>query len=266
MPHSPSGAAADAWRAVPPFPELREGAVHVWMAPLNVPDGLRRSFWNTLSPDERSRAARFRFDRLQARYVAAHGILRDILSRYLTAAPAAVVFGAGHYGKPFVVGDATLPEVQFNLSHAGDLAVIAVAQDRRVGVDVESIRPIPELASIVDHYFSPGEQSLMHGSTEAAEKGRAFMVCWTRKEAYIKAVGKGLSIPLPSFDTSIPPGAAGRSLKSNDEPAAIRGWWVSDLPFIPDCAGALVSDGPAGEYHYLRWSAEADAEAQPQKT
>ena len=184
----------------------------------------------------------------------AHGVLRDILSRYLAISPSSIQMEADRYGKPSLAGKAAGQGLQFNLSHADNLAACAVTRSRRVGVDVEWVRPIAEIDAIAGHYFTAAEQALLDGAG-ADGKEAAFLTCWTRKEAYIKAVGKGLSIPLTSFDATIPPGASGRLLRSNDD--AIRDWWLADLPPIPLHAGSLVVQGNAPGYAFWRWRGPA---------
>ena len=243
-----------AWETGPQTPELSDGAVHLWIAGLDWPDGPHRTFWDVLSAEERERAQRFRFENLQRRFIAAHGILRDILSRYLGVTPGAIRILIQDYGKPFVTMEGTATRLQFNLSHADELAVYAVTRTRSIGVDIESIHPIPELQSIAADHFTAQERALIEAAPPE-DRDRAFLTCWTRKEAYIKAIGRGLSIPLPSFDAFIPSGAPGRLLSSDDDATPVRQWWISDLPPIRDHVGAVVIDGRANQYSYWHWSA-----------
>jgi 4'-phosphopantetheinyl transferase len=241
-----------AWDIGPEFPELVEGAVHVWIADLDWPQDRLRIFWELLSVEERERAKRFRFEDLQNRYIAAHGILRDILGRYLPDSKGALCFLTEDHGKPFLVVDGAASRLQFNLSHANRMAVYALAQARTIGVDIEAIHPIPELHSIAAAHFTSQERGLIE-SAPPAEKDLAFLTCWTRKEAYIKAVGRGLSIPLPSFDTFIPPGSPGRMLSADESPTPALRWWISDLPPIPSHVGAVALNGRPDKYSYWRW-------------
>jgi 4'-phosphopantetheinyl transferase len=240
------------WSIPVAAPALPPDAVHVWIAGLDCSPALLRTHWDTLSQAEQERAGRFRFQYLQDRFVAAHGILRDILSRYLDTEPRSIAMDTDDAGKPFLVPGAAHSDLEFNLSHSDTLAACALTRARRVGVDVELVRPIPERESIATHYFTPPEQAFIQGETTEAARSRAFYICWTRKEAYIKAVGRGLSIPLPSFDTSIAPGAAGRSLPCETGNAAE--WRLTDLPPIADHAGAVAVEGIVQEYAYWQWT------------
>jgi 4'-phosphopantetheinyl transferase len=212
---------------------LEPEAVHVWSAALDD-DGRVETCRQVLSDSERNRAQCFRFEHLRRRYVIAHGFLREVLGGYLGLAPAAVRFETGEHGKPFVSG----AEVQFNLSHSGDLAVCAVTQARNVGVDVELIRPVHYLDAIVGRFFAAGEREKIGA---ALDRGRAFFECWTRKEAYIKGVGGGFSIPLTSFDTSLP----------------VPGWTFESLPPFGNSVGAVAVEGPIHPLQVFRWAASA---------
>jgi 4'-phosphopantetheinyl transferase len=183
-----------------------------------------------LSRAEQERAERFRLERSRRQYVISHGFLRDVLARYLQTDPAALVFETGPHGKPFVAGS----EIQFNLSHSGDLAVCAVTRGRSIGVDVEKVRPVKELEAIVSRFFTPSEGARWAAATNHE---RAFFECWTQKEAYVKGLGGGLSIPLHSFDTS----------------SVLPGWTLVPLPFWDGFLGALAIEGEIERLQIWRW-------------
>jgi 4'-phosphopantetheinyl transferase len=209
--------------------DLEPGAVDVWNASLDE-DPCVEACLTLLSDDERARLERFCFEHLRRRYAIAHGFLRDVLGHYLGMDAAAIPFETGAHGKPSVPGT----EIQFNLSHSGDLAVCAVTRGRRIGVDVECIRSVAEIDAIVGRFFAAGEAERIRA---AAVRERAFFECWTRKEAYIKGVGGGLSIPLTSFDTSGP----------------VEGWTLMDLPPFGDYVGALAVEGAIQRLEVSRW-------------
>lgn len=213
--------------------DLGPEAVHVWAAALDATEWFEPSR-AVLSSEERDRAERFRFDHLQRRFVISHGFLRSVLAGYLQVQPSAILFQTGEHGKPFISGT----ELQFNLSHSGDLAVCAVTLGRRVGVDVECTRPVQELEAIVARFFAPGEAQRIRS---AANHERAFFECWTRKEAYIKGVGGGFSIPLTSFDTSAP----------------VPGWSLADLPDLRECVGAVAVQGAIRPLLVRQWPSSA---------
>ncbi len=175
------------------FQPLTSDSVHIWKLPLLV------SHSNNLSQDERARAARFRFERDRARWSAARSMLRQCLAQYANQAPERLRFGYTTHGKPFLPDH---PDIVFNLSHAGDYGLLAVTSGRHVGVDIELIRPEFADPAVASHFFSAAEQAqLARLSGEAYVM--AFFTCWTRKEAYIKARGEGLSHPLKDFDVAL---------------------------------------------------------------
>lgn len=169
-----------------PRPSLRDNEAHVWRVDVDpVPSAHRCEL---LDPDERSRAARFRFPADRSRYLAAHIALRDILGRYLQIDPAHIRYRTNEYGKPFVADQ----PVEFSLSHSSDVILIAVTRDRSVGIDVERIRPDLDFQPIVDRHFSAREKSELL-SVPPGIRYQYFFGMWTRKEAVLKMVGWGLS-------------------------------------------------------------------------
>lgn len=166
--------------------------LHVWSL---AASGAHDRYLATLSPDEHARKNRFVFDRDRDAFVAGRGRLREILSGELGVPPADVVFDYGPNGKPAVAGGPS-----FNLSHAGGIACLAVHADQPLGVDIEAHREIER--DVAKRFFSPVEYAALMALPEADRKA-AFFRCWTRKEAVIKALGGGLSIPLGAFDVSL---------------------------------------------------------------
>jgi 4'-phosphopantetheinyl transferase len=197
--------------------------VHVWDADLDRvrEDALAAS----LSNDERERGRCFHFERDRRRFVAARGLLRFLLGRYLDVHPAGVRFGYGPGGKPYL---ASADGLRFNVSHSGGLALLAFAWCREVGVDVERVRPVPEAEDIARRYFSPFEEAELRRLPEG-ERTAAFFRCWTRKEAFVKATGDGLSRPLDGFDVTMAPGEPARLLRVAGEPEVARGFWIEDV-------------------------------------
>lgn len=192
-------------------PALTAEEVHVWSAGLDC-DAV--TFWPSLTEDEQAAAMRFRFDVHRRRYIAARGLLRKILGEYLGCDPGGLRFDYGRFGKP------TLPGIAFNVSHAGPLALFAVATEGDVGVDVERLRPEPAEDEVAERFFSFREVKALR-SLPLPEQPRAFLACWTRKEAFIKALGNGLSLALDSFDVTLRPG---------DTPALTRTAWSASEP------------------------------------
>lgn len=231
---------SDEWHHGPERPRLEPDAVHVWRAGLVVDPIRLRELCACLAPDEQARVGRYRFPGDAARYAAGRGVLRHLLASYLAVDPAGVGFDYGAYGKPALA----VPSgsgLEFNVSHAGAVLLVAVARGRAVGVDVEFDRPTfdPELAA---RYFSPLEVAALR-SIAPGERRPAFLACWTRKEAYIKARGRGLSLPLEQFDVTLRPGEPARLLADRGDPDAVTRWRLVSLPMPPGYAAALVAAG-----------------------
>jgi 4'-phosphopantetheinyl transferase len=220
--------------------EIERLDVHVWSAGLQheapVLDALRA----TLDDDELARAERFVFERHRLRYVAAHGLLRRVLSGYLGVAPAEIRFGHARHGKPYLAGEVQ-PDLRFNLSHSGDRMLVAVAVGRDVGVDLELVGRDRDFAGIARHFFSPNEVAALTALPER-ERRAAFYRCWTRKEAYIKAIGSGLSHPLDEFDVTFAPGEPAALAYDQRDPDAAARWSMLNLE-LDDYAGALAVEG-----------------------
>jgi len=223
------------------------GEVHVWAAGLDdLPEAALRA---PLSADERERGGRFHFERDRRRFVTARGLLRVLLGRYLDVDPARLRFGYGPRGKPFLAGGEPL---RFNLSHSGGLTLLAFARGCEVGVDIEQERPVPESEDIARHYFSAREWAEL-SRLRAAEWRAGFFRCWTRKEAFIKATGDGLSRPLDAFDVTLAPGEPARLLRVLAEPEAAHRFWLEDLRPAPGFAGALAVEGSAHRVVRRTW-------------
>jgi 4'-phosphopantetheinyl transferase len=198
-----------------------------------------------LSAEERERASRFRFERDRNRFIVCRGSLREFLALKLGVAPASVQFVYGSFGKPMLAD----PEIQFNVSHAHGMAMIAMTQGREVGCDIERIDPSFAAGQIPERFFSPYEIAALR-ALPIAEQCDAFFRCWTRKEAYIKACGMGVSLDLASFDVTLAPdqpaallrGADGWSLHPVDAPAGYAAAVVlRDQPAITMPTSSLIS-------------------------
>jgi 4'-phosphopantetheinyl transferase len=239
------------WPAGPTTPDLAPGQIDVWQASLDPGSAILGELRTNLSDDEIARALRFRFDEHRNRFIAARGILRDILGIYLGRRPQAVEFIYGAFGKPDLKDRGAGGEVQFNLSHSGELALFALAINTRLGIDVEQIRPGPADLAIAERFFSRSEVTSLR-ALPASLQAEAFFNCWTRKEAYVKALGGGLQIPLDSFDVSI----------AADEPVALHlshdqeketNWSLRALHPAHGYAAALVAEGGDWQLRCMRW-------------
>ena len=237
------------WLIPPDILELQPHQVDIWRIDLSHSIGSLEILKKTLSTDESQRAARFHFREDKDRFVAAHGSLRDILSRYLYCEPKQLRFSTNAYGKPALLDH----ELEFNLSHSGNFVLAAITLERKVGIDVEQIRPEISSQSIARHYFSPAEVAELFAlSTEQWEIG--FFGCWTRKEAYIKAQGLGLSLPLVSFDVSLNPGEPARLRATRPDPQEAERWTLISLETDPQYASAVAIEDQNVEFRFWDWN------------
>lgn len=234
------------WRAPGGLVALRGEEVHVWRVWLDVPAWRRGELWGLLDGEERGRAERYRFERDRAHFVVARGTLRRLLGEYLAAEPGAIRFGYGAYGKPALAGGAGAgPTLRFNLSHSGGVALYAFALGRELGVDVERVRDGVGLEELAVRFFAADEAGALL-RLPAEQRERAFFNCWTRKEAYVKARGEGLSHPLDSFSVTLAPGEAAALLETRNDPREAGRWRLYDLDPAPGYAGALVVEAGHG--------------------
>lgn len=195
---------------------------------------------SVLDAAEKHRASRFRFEMHRRRFIAARHALRVILAGYLDTDPGGLRFAYGDQGKPSIEGHS----LHFNLSHSGDSAALAVSTTREVGLDIEEMRPAQDLLEVARNFFAPTEVDAIAALPEP-QRPQAFYRCWTRKEAYIKARGEGLAIPLDSFTVPTGEDSSGRLLSSRLGQSELLRWNLYSLPCQPGLAGALaVECGP----------------------
>lgn len=195
-----------------------------------------------LSPDEQTRAARFHFARDRQRFAATRALLRIVLGGYVDLEPTKLVFSYSDKGKPFLNSQGTEDAVEFNISHSGEIALLAVARGRAVGVDVEQIRENLDPLAIARRYFSPYEQSQLE-ALEQRDHYAGFFRCWTRKEAYIKARGDGLSLALDSFDVSLQPADQDALLACRAADTDIKTWLLREVTVGEGYTAALCVQG-----------------------
>jgi len=229
------------WSPAPAVVELEPHQVDIWRVCLDLATDPRRRLESILSEDEAQRAARFYFPADKDRFVVAHGCLRDILRRYLPTESRQLNFSTNAYGKPHLSSEHGL---DFNLSHSRDFALVAVTRHRQVGVDIEYIRGEVSREGIAGHFFSEGEVSELL-SLPPEQHEIAFFNCWTRKEAYIKACGLGLSLPLESFDVSLVPGEPAILRATRPDPQQALRWTLKHLEVQPGYAAAVAVEGAA---------------------
>jgi 4'-phosphopantetheinyl transferase len=233
------------WYPAQSLPALGGNDIHLWRCRLAAAEPVRIALGATLSDDERERAARFRFEPDRNRYVVARGLLRRVLAGYLDVAPERLRLRYEQHGKPVLVREQPGRSLDFNVSHSGELAVLAVGWSRRVGVDIEKVRPNVEAEEIAQRFFSPNEVQLLR-SLPCHLRQDGFFCCWTRKEAYVKACGEGLQIALDSFDVTLHPAAPARFTRGVG-PA----WQLVGFMAEPGYPGALVYDGAPAHVGFL---------------
>ena len=238
------GSKTPCWDSPPSEVFASKNEVHVWRVSLD--ESRVTELRPTLSPDECARADRFHFERDRNRFIVARGSLRKILGRYLGKDPARLSFIYSQYGKPSLLAERAEDMVSFNLSHANELALIAVTRDRQIGVDIEFIRPEFASEEIAERFFSQTEVSALR-ALAAEMQSEAFFNCWTRKEAYVKALGEGMSMPLDQFNVSLAPGSAAALLGNLRDAREVLRWSLQELFPGPGYTAAVAVEGHGWE-------------------
>jgi len=194
-----------------------------------------------LSDRERERAGRFAFDPDRNRFIVARALLRQLLAARLGVRPEAVELASGARGKPALAGRFATSDLRFNVSHCKDVAVYALSSGREVGVDVEAVRTLPDADDVAARWFSPREYAT-YRALEPGDRALGFFQCWTRKEAFIKALGDGLFHPLDRFDVSLAPGEPAQILRVADVPGDRCRWRLEGFSPVPGFVAAVVTE------------------------
>ena len=226
---------------------LRAGVVYVWEGRLDVPAPVTAAARATLSSGERARADRFVYDRHRRRYTVAQAHLRRVLGELTGASPGRIRFSYGKHGKPYLPGGPS-----FNQSHSAERVMIGVASDGRLGIDIEQIRPVRRMLRLAEKKFARDETALLRGAPEG-DRQKLFFRLWTYKEAFTKALGVGLTIPLGSFSVDPAPGAKGglpRGADLGEDPAA---WRVAGVRCAPGALAAFAVDRAKVAVEALRY-------------
>jgi 4'-phosphopantetheinyl transferase len=230
------------WCPPPERLTLDSSTVHAWRASLDQSPSQVNRLQDALTVDERSRAGRFYFRLDREHFVVARGILRTILGRYLNRAPASLSFTYGFHGKPSLASEPGAEAIRFNISHSYGTAIYVVTRGRQIGVDLELIRDGLKVEQIAERFFSRREISRLY-ALPAEHRKRAFFLCWTRKEAYIKARGEGLSLPLDQFEVSLVPGEPAALVSVQQDSNEAFRWSLEELFPAADYAAALAVVG-----------------------
>ena len=225
---------------------MQTAVIDVWTAPLTLSAGTAHRISAFLSQEERRTSETFRFERDRDRFIARRVFARSVLSSYLECEPAELCFAFGANGKPELA--ATSSALHFNLTHTGDFVALAVSQECELGIDVEELERSTEIEidDLAADYFSNGERKLLE-SCSSDQRRRTFLQIWTRKEAYIKALGCGLSRPLTSFDASA-------GIITEDGQVPDSAWQVIDLDLGPAYVAALAIPEMSYQITHLLWA------------
>ena len=232
------GAAIEICPEPPLRPTLTPEVVHVWRFSLEKPGAATDQLLDLLSPEEVERASRFVFPQHRRRFIVSHARMRETLARYLAISPSEVVFRYGEHGKPSLVQEAAM---HFNLSHSHELAILAVGA-RTLGADVEYLRPVEDHQRLADRFFTPRESAALRGC-EGEASVATFFHLWTCKEAYLKAIGKGLAKPLNHVEVGLPPQDPIAFVDLDGDPEELGRWSLRTFTPQDGYRGALVVDG-----------------------
>lgn len=230
-----------------------EGEVHVWRVGLDPPGEVVAELRGVLAADEVARAERFHFEKHRRRFTVGRGVLRRLLGGYLGVAPEAVRFAYGEREKPRLAEEGT--GLQFNLSNSSELALVAVTVGPEVGIDLEAVRPMEDALAIAERFFSAAERAVLRGVPQS-DRDQAFFRCWTRKEAYVKAIGDGIALGLDRFDVSLDPGVGARFLALDGDPTRAAAWSLTHIDPAPGYLGALALPSHPHTVRGVDWPAE----------
>jgi 4'-phosphopantetheinyl transferase len=224
--------------------QLPPHEAHVWCASLEVSPQTHARHYANLCAEERSRSLLLRYQHDRQRFIVARGVLRELLGRYLQTEPRQIRFVYNAFGKPDL-GPEFANRLKFNLSHSAGVALIAIAA-ADVGVDLEYIRAQPDHADVARHFFSPAEFDALR-ALPSHRHAEAFFSCWTKKEAYLKARGEGLALPLNGFSVPLTADPA-------QAPVDVHGWSLHTLRPAPGFAGALAIGGAGWRLREWQWT------------
>jgi len=238
------------WPDPPAHWSLQKGEIHVWAENLQPSAARISAFVKTLSEDETARAARFHFDRDRDHFIAGRGLLRAVLARYVGGNPSQLKFDYAPKGKPALSTSYRSHRLEFNVSHSGELILVAVAHDLEVGIDVEQIRPCADYECIAGSFFTQPECETLR-NLEEPQKLPAFFRLWTCKEACLKATGEGISEGLGQVEVSFLEGEPALLINVPGDAGSVLNWSLYELAPAPGFIGALAA--PASDITVNRW-------------
>jgi len=228
-------------RSTLPTQPLPDSDLHVWCASLNVSLEEQSYYLSLLSKDEISRAGRFYFERDRNHFIAGRGLLRSFLGSYLNLEPDRIEFVYGRHGKPALKSVGQNKTLEFNLSHSKDLALYAFSWNRKVGIDIEYMIPMADMDDFAEKYFASSESEYIN-SLSGKQKNEAFFKTWTCKEAFLKANGSGLTVPINQVEISFEADGVALTSIGSDKEQSPR-WRLELLNPIPGYKAAVAIDG-----------------------
>jgi 4'-phosphopantetheinyl transferase len=231
---------------------LSKKDIHLWRADLSLPDRSIQQFNQILSNDEKMKAERFHFEKDRKKFIIGVGILRTILGCYIGVEPCELRFCFGKHGKPGLSDAFGNKKIHFNMSHSEDLALYGFTRDHEIGLDIEFIRDIPEMDKIAEQFFSIKENDVLRSLPDNKKK-EAFFNCWTRKEAFIKAIGEGLSYPLSKLAVSLTPDEPSRVLTIDEDSERASKWFMWSLRPALGFTAAFAIQGHDWRLHFWQW-------------
>ena len=215
--------------------------IHIWQRQLACERQVIESLRRVLARDELERAERFHFAANRDEYIVARGTLRTLLGEYLACSPEKICFTYSQYGRPHLDSTDHGESIEFNISHSGNIVVLAFTRNRRIGIDIEHLRSDFSTTEIAQRFFSLAEREALR-QVPMEQRHEAFFICWTRKEAFIKALGEGLSHPLDQFDVSLVPGLPAALLATRPDATDARRWSLWNLSVPAGYSGALAAE------------------------
>lgn len=232
---------------------LAPEVLHVWSILLTQPEAIVRGLEEHLSMDELRRADRYRRELDRTRYVVAHGALRELLADYTSQTPRNISFGHTATGKPFLINDQGEQRLRFNLSHAGEWAIVALVLSTDVGIDIEQIDSDVSVEAVAERFFSRSEFEALR-EVPSEQRTVVFFTAWTRKEAYVKARGEGIAGRLRGFSISIAPEQIPILLTDSIDAHATLHWRIYDLDIARGYAAAIAAEGATHRLRTMRWT------------
>lgn len=238
------------WQHPPRKLQLSPDYIDVWKAPLNLPPAQLDKYRAILSRDEQQRSDKFKSEKRRREFIIGRGLLRMLIGQCLEMDPSVIEFAYSEHQKPYLPVTALGIPVTFNLSHSHDLALVALALERRIGIDIEYLRPDVDFRKLAGRFFSEQESRSLQ-DYEGVRLAAAFFACWTRKEALLKAIGEGIAFGLADFSVSVNPQDQVVSLHTHWDEAEAARWSIINFALERDYAAAVAASGT--RYKVRRW-------------